>query len=357
MLRSPPKDEAIGKIFGRNPALHPFLEQRLPDVSINIFSHISKANVLVNCRFAKRHPIYVCTSMVEENLLAGWEKDKLNIAIISVLICVLIITLLFVLSRQVTAREIAVINAEKAKEEADAASAAKSEFLAAMSHDLRTPLNAIMGFAEMMELRTFGKLGDIHYERYAKDIHESGKLLVSLINDVLDLSKVEAGKYELHEENIDINNHISSTIKMISPQANNKRIKLITVNNTENMILRADERVMTQVLNNLLSNAIKFTPRGGDVTVTSATDTSSKFSITIGDTGIGMSQENIDRAMQPFEQANNNHAQNHEGTGLGLHLCKHFMKLHGGTLEIKSEINVGTQVTINFPTERTVRSK
>lgn len=237
------------------------------------------------------------------------------------------------------------------KEDAEKASSAKSEFLAAMSHDLRTPLNAIMGFSEMMRVGIFGPLGDPRYEEYSKDIHESGRLLISLINDVLDLSKVEAGKYDLSEENLDIDALIQTTIKLMKPLANAAEVKVISAVPHDLPWLRADKRSLTQILNNLLSNAVKFTPEKGKTTVSAKVDGES-FAIIVKDTGIGMSKKDIITAMEPFEQADSSLSRKHKGTGLGIHLCRKFMELHGGVLDIDSKEGKGTTVTISFPVER-----
>jgi len=245
---------------------------------------------------------------------------------------------------------------EAARRDAEAANKAKSEFLAAMSHDLRTPLNAIMGFSEMMEKQTFGPLGDAHYNEYAEDIHSSGAHLVSLINDVLDLSKVEAGKYELIEENLDVVDQINAAVVMIMPLAEAKEITLTVENNPRHICFLGDQRVLTQILNNLLSNAIKFTDHGGEVTVMARVDGESRLIVSVTDTGVGMSQGDITKALRPFEQADSNSARKHTGTGLGLHLSWNFMQLHGGKLEIDSEQNKGTTVRAVFPPHRTLET-
>lgn len=267
------------------------------------------------------------------------------------------ITNYLAIKEDITERKKAEKELRKAKAMAEEANRAKSEFLAAMSHDLRTPLNAIMGFAEMMELRTFGDLGDPHYEKYAKNIHDSGNLLVSLINDVLDLSKVEAGKYDLVEQKLDTADLINATVTMIRPQAQAKDICLSAELPDSLPYLFADERVLVQILNNLLSNAIKFTLDGGRVVLSSRVNADAGLTITITDSGIGMSKAEIKKAMLPFEQVNNSDARQNKGTGLGLPLCMKFIELHGGSMTIESKKKKGTSVSVHLPRDRVLPTK
>ncbi|NQU58843.1 MAG: PAS domain-containing sensor histidine kinase [Rhodospirillales bacterium] len=241
-----------------------------------------------------------------------------------------------------------------AKDGAEKANLAKSEFLASMSHDLRTPLNAIMGFSEMMKEKTFGPLGDAHYDQYVRDIHEGGKLLVSLIDDILDLSKVEAGKYELFEETLNITSLIQSSVRMIATLAETASTNLVTNIEPGLPLLRGDEKSLIQVLNNLLSNAVKFTPENGTIEISAKINMNGAIDIQISDTGIGMSETDITKALKPFEQANHFHAKRHEGTGLGLHLCQKLMYLHGGIINVESTVEEGTTVTLTFPPSRTI---
>ncbi|MBT4888419.1 MAG: transporter substrate-binding domain-containing protein [Rhodospirillales bacterium] len=258
------------------------------------------------------------------------------------------------LRSQITQRKKAEKELEKAKVEAETANAAKSEFLAAMSHDLRTPLNAIMGFSDVMRQATFGRLENPQYEEYVDDIHNSGALLVNLINDILDLSKIEAGKYDLSDDPLDVGALIEVSFRQLKKMAEIAN-QTIVVNVQENMPhLLGDERALIQILNNLLSNAIKFSPNSGQIKIIAQLNESNSVLLSVEDTGIGMSQEGIGKALKPFEQADGIHSRRHEGTGLGLHLCFNFMKLFGGTLEIKSKLEQGTTVTLSFPSERTI---
>lgn len=241
---------------------------------------------------------------------------------------------------------------ERARFQAEQANRAKTEFLANMSHDLRTPLNAILGFSEMMRARAFGPLGDKHYEEYVDDIHHSGSLLIALINDLLDISKVEAGKYELVEENVDLDQTIRGCVRQMATAVQAAGQRLTVEVAPDLPALWGDKRVLVQILNNLLSNASKFTPEGGRITVSAWVDARHCISISVADNGIGMTEEGVAKALRPFEHAHSARAREHTGTGLGLHLCDNFMRLFGGSLEIESQAGEGTTVTISFPPER-----
>jgi PAS domain S-box-containing protein len=243
---------------------------------------------------------------------------------------------------------------ETAKAQAEKASQAKSEFLANMSHDLRTPLNAIIGFSDMMRQRAFGPLGDTHYDEYAEDIHSSGTLLISLINDVLDLSKIEAGKYDLAEEQVSIAALVAVSTRQVSTMAAHSELTVVNDIPTSLPHLIGDERALIQVLNNLLSNAIKFTPAGGLISVSAFLDDTNAMTVQVRDTGVGMRENDIAKALRPFEQAEGSSSSSHRGTGLGLHLCSNFMVLFGGALEITSDVGKGTTVSLRFPPVRTV---
>lgn len=238
-------------------------------------------------------------------------------------------------------------NYEQEKIRAEEANQSKSEFLANMSHELRTPLNAINGFSDIMKKELFGPLGDPRYAEYVNDILFSGQHLLSLINDILDMSKIEAGKMTLNTEPMQMNDMISQVIRIVRGRADENRLKLAY----DEIILpeiEADPRAVKQILLNLTTNAIKFTPEGGVVTLV-VEPKSAGLIIRVSDTGIGISKEDIERLAQPFEQIDSDHSRQHEGTGLGLALSKSLVELHGGNFTIESVVGQGTTVIFTLP--------
>ncbi len=236
---------------------------------------------------------------------------------------------------------------------ASAASEAKSQFLAAMSHELRTPLNAVIGFSEILLMEAFGPLGSERYLEYVRDIHSSGGHLLALINDILDLSRLDAGQSALKEEYLDLASVIGETVRMIARQAELGGVELIESLDIGLPRLRADRRRIRQVLINLLSNAVKFTPTGGRVRV-SAGAANGEVHILVADTGIGMDPTDIPKALERFGQVDAKVSRKYQGAGLGLPLAKQIVELHGGTLELASNVNAGTRVTVRFPASRIV---
>ncbi|MFP6731534.1 MAG: PAS domain-containing sensor histidine kinase [Alphaproteobacteria bacterium] len=241
-----------------------------------------------------------------------------------------------------------------AKEHADFANRTKSEFLANMSHELRTPLNAIIGFSEVMKDGMFGPIGSPKYAEYVKDINASGAHLLELINDILDLSKIEAGKTELNDEIVDVMRVLKSCLTLVKERAQAGGLELSCDAASNLPALYIDERKLKQILINLLSNAIKFTPTGGKVTIRIWSHSDDGYVFQVADTGIGIALIDIPKALAPFSQIDSDLNRKYDGTGLGLPLTKALAELHGGSLDLQSEVGVGTTVTVRFPAERIV---
>ncbi len=237
--------------------------------------------------------------------------------------------------------------AEESRMRAEDANRSKSEFLANMSHELRTPLNAINGFSEIMQQEMFGPLGDERYKEYIGDILSSGQLLLQLINDILDMSKIEAGKMKLAYERVFPDEIAEQCVRLVRGRAKEAGLELLL--NVEDMPeISADPRALKQILLNLLSNAIKFTPRDGKVEMRGGADDTG-VSIQVIDTGVGIAQKDLDRIGKPFEQIESQLAKTHQGSGLGLALCKSLAEMHHGSITIDSEVGVGTVVTLWIP--------
>jgi two-component system, cell cycle sensor histidine kinase PleC len=235
---------------------------------------------------------------------------------------------------------------EEQKRRAEDASSAKSAFLANMSHELRTPLNAVIGFSEIMAQGLFGPLGDPRYQQYSKDILGSGQLLLELINDVLDMAKIEAGKFNLSPRPLDPLDAIEQAVRLTKRKAEEKGLQLI-VDAPDLPEIEADHRAVKQMLLNLLSNAVKFTDKGGIMLEGRSSET--HLTLRVIDTGRGIAKEHLPRLARPFEQVDNELARDHPGTGLGLALTKSLVEMHGGRFEIDSQPGKGTVVTIHLP--------
>lgn len=239
-----------------------------------------------------------------------------------------------------------------ASRRAEEANRAKSQFLATMTHELRTPLNAILGFSELIRDQHLGSVGDTRYADYAGDIHFSGRHLLNIIRDVLDMARIDAGKIDLQEEAVDLDQIVANTLRLIHAQAVQAQIDLRTDIAPGLPPLRADPVRLKQVLLNLLTNALKFTVAGGVVTVSARRIPSGDLTITVIDTGIGIPADKLDFVLQPFSQAHGNHAGSAQGSGLGLPISKSMIDLHGGDLIVESAEGSGTTVTIRLPAER-----
>jgi signal transduction histidine kinase len=231
------------------------------------------------------------------------------------------------------------------------ASQAKSTFLASMSHELRTPLNAIIGYSDLMLQRTFGPIAPTRYASYVQDIHDSGSHLLHMINDLLDLAKIEAGKQPMRFGPVRLRDIVDEALRLVEPQAGRGHVSM-SVSLTADVVVDGDERAIKQILVNLLSNAIKFTNPGGLAVVFCQRTPHGRLAFGVKDTGVGMSAEMQSRAMQPFEQGGDVYTVEGRGTGLGLSICKSLAEAHHGLLKLESTPGVGSKVWVEFPAER-----
>ena len=238
-----------------------------------------------------------------------------------------------------------------------AATRAKSKQLADVSHELRTPLNAIIGFADIMQKEPYGPLGHENYREFTKDIRKSGEHLLSLINDILDLSRIESGQLELREETVDLSDVIGSVQSVVKEQARAKGVNIEAYVPIGMPFVQGDERRIKQILLNLLSNAVKFSEDGARVTIKAWCNPASGHVVQVADTGIGMAPSDIPKALTPFGQIDSHLSKDLVGTGLGLPLSKSLAEMHGGSLNIESQLGHGTTVTVRFPSHRIVAAE
>jgi PAS domain S-box-containing protein len=262
------------------------------------------------------------------------------------------ITHFVAVKEDITIRKQAEQDLIEAKEMAEEANRAKSSFLANMSHELRTPLNAVIGFADMLSSGIYGPLNDRQMEA-VKDIHHGGAHLLDIINDVLDMSRIEAGRYEISESDVDIRSIVRSSVKLVEPRAKKSDIRIVQQIPEHLPNVWGDERAVKQVILNLISNAVKFTPSHGQVTISAESEERGGLWVSIADTGPGISQEDLERLFQPFQQGEQWLTRQHEGTGLGLAISKKLMEMHGGTIRLDSTLGKGTTVWLRFPPSRT----
>ena len=239
-----------------------------------------------------------------------------------------------------------VVELEKARAAAVEASRAKSRFRATMSHELRTPLNAILGFSEVIEREMYGSAGDKRYPEYARHIHDSGAHLLSLIRDILDLSKIEAGKMDLQCEPLDLASLVDE-VRLLSHADRNHALCVELADRLP--VVLADRRAAKQMLLNLLSNAMKFTPPGRSILVRTLVRADRGVTLSVTDHGIGIAKEDIPKALAAYSQVDNVETRRHDGTGLGLPIASALMKMHGGSLELESDLGKGTTVSLHFP--------
>ncbi|MGO4872712.1 MAG: sensor histidine kinase [Roseiarcus sp.] len=252
--------------------------------------------------------------------------------------------------------EQAKLNSDEARRRAEGANLAKSRFLATMSHELRTPLNAILGFSEVMKAELFGAHAVAAYKDYSNDIHSSGQHLLMLINEILDLSRVEAGRYELKEESVSLPGVVEECRHLLAMRAKNRAISISEALDKDLPRIWADERAVRQVTLNLLSNAIKFTPQGGSIAIKVGWTSSGGQYLSIRDTGPGIAEEEIPIVLASFGRGSLAQKNADEGTGLGLPIVKGLVELHGGEFRLKSKLREGTEVIVIFPPERVMNA-
>ena len=245
----------------------------------------------------------------------------------------------------------------EAKQHADTANRTKSEFLSTISHELRTPLNAVIGFSEIMQREIMGPIGNEKYRSYIADIQASGTLLLNVINDILDLSKAEAGKLELNESTFEVAEAIHGVLRLLRPRIENAGLVVAVSIPVDLPMLRADERKTQQVFLNLLSNAVKFTHPGGRIDVVAHFDPDTGLTIRVIDTGIGIEPQNLSVVFEPFMQIDSALSRQHDGTGLGLPVVKAIVQRHQGKVQLQSILGSGTEATVIFPSDRAIATQ
>lgn len=336
--------DAVKDVLGRLPEefigkelcyeiIHPEDASLLANIADELLRHGGVKRLDYRCRHADGHYVWMETTLrAVTDPLTGMIKD------------------IFGISRDLTERKKHEFELMEARERAEEASRTKSQFLANMSHELRTPLNAIIGFSEILRLQMFGDLGHSRYLEYAHLINESGGLLLDLISDILDMSKIEAGKFDLHMESFSVDDAIESCLRLVRGRADENGLHLTRTNPKDfrDFKIIADQRAIKQILLNLLSNAVKFTPSGGRVELSiEQGDGTVTFAVT--DTGKGIPADQISRLGRPFEQIMGDSSLAKQGTGLGLALVRSLSELHGGSFRLESELGQGTRVSVTIP--------
>jgi signal transduction histidine kinase len=374
VARWPHDEDAVGKVLPGS--LGPITRPAAGDTAMNLLMGVDhkERRVAITRLQVQDAVLYLAVTRTEDSVLRPWRNTLFWIALFALtsLLVLGVLTVFFLravrdeerwtgalleretrLSRQATELRKQAAELAAARDLAERANRARGEFLANMSHELRTPLNAVLGFSEILERELFGPLGDPRYREFVQDIHNSGRHLLEIIGNILDLTKVDAGKLELDEHEVDIVDLMEACGRLMTDAARNARVTLEIRPPETRVLLRCDATRLRQILLNLLSNAVKFTPEGREVALTSY-EAEDAFLLRVIDQGIGMTPQEAVEAMQPFRQIDSSLSRRYQGTGLGLPLTKSLVELHGGTLVVESVAGVGTTVTVRLPKWRVV---
>jgi signal transduction histidine kinase len=344
LIASSPYKSTLNELLGRD-----FLaeNEKIPNSVYVKTASSTDSKKIMSLKLLRNMPLAVQITLDEDDYLASWQQSRIRDVGFLVLFTIFGSILSFfavVMARQI-------LRVQESESAAILASQAKSEFLANMSHELRTPLNAIIGFSEMINSGYFGPLNANQKERIY-DINLCGNHLLQLITDILEFSKGDAGKLELVEEKVNLGDLVNESVRIMKGKIKTKDIDLIVKTDPQLPLLWGDSRKIRQVLINLLSNAFKFTPEHGVITVAASIDSHHNLMLIVSDSGIGIAENDIPKALSVFGQVHR--SKNHEGTGLGLPLCKMYAELHDGKLVLTSKLNEGTTVKIIFPHQRTL---
>jgi len=341
--------------IGRVNAHTRLFREELPKADQGTFhttTEVTREERIFSYRTVPGYPIVAVVSMTRSTALAPWYnriRQTGGLALLAILASAIATALIYRQARRLETERLRALEAQFA---AEAASRSKSEFLAHMSHELRTPMNAVIGFTEMMSREVYGPIGSPKYREYLGDIAMSGQHLLHVVNNVLDLAKVEAGKWEMEETPIRLREFCLSTAQMVRERARAAHVGVDVDADAPSVTVAADPRLLRQIVLNLVINAIKFTEPGGRVSISWSLRADGSLALAVRDTGVGMSPEDAKRVLQPFGRGSALRARARHETGLGLPLCKRFAELHGGELAITSVLGAGTCVTVVLPEER-----
>lgn len=345
LLRSPPNPAIVGQDLSETPVF----KRLLVDDAFGLTWHESPVDHIWRYVAARRLPdvpMVVILSVSGSSVMANWREQAIIIALGAAVTVVFLLWLSRIATKQLQQRE---RRTRQALEAANEASRAKSSFLGVMSHELRTPLNAIIGFSDVIERETFGPIANEKYLDYVRDINQSGRNLLGLINQILDLSRIEAGKHEMGIEGITLANVWQPIANEMAAAAATKNIRLSLQPGGSDLVFAGESRAMMQIISNLVSNAVKFTPEGGAITVGAKEDPATHgVVVAVTDTGRGIPADRLVDVLQPFVQISDSYSRETGGVGLGLSICKSLAEAMGGRLSITSQVGKGTTVEVNL---------